>query len=128
MMRRRLAVLSPLLFTAFIIWSTQADALKRVGLGTVYANSVAMPTVPAPFNTELRVLSWNISFGKGTDGIENYDRTATWITAFNPDLIGLCEIPPNRVDTLVTLLTQKTGHAWFSHFAPKFPDSQEGNL
>ena len=115
-MRRRLAVLTSLLFTAFIIWSTQAEALKRVRLGTAYAKSVAMPTVPAPFNTQLRVLSWNISFGKGTDGIENYDRTATWITALNPDLVGLCEIPPDRVSTLITLLTQKTGRAWFSHF------------
>ena len=36
-MRRRLAVLTSLLFTAFIIWSTQAEALKRVRLGTAYA-------------------------------------------------------------------------------------------
>ena len=87
-----------------------------------------MPTVPAPFNTQLRVLSWNISFGKGTDGIENYDRTATWITALNPDLVGLCEIPPDRVSTLITLLTQRRVAPGFLIFAPKFPGSQEGNL
>ena len=28
-------------------------------------------------------------------------------SALNPDLVGLCEIPPDRVSTLITLLTQR---------------------
>ena len=76
----------------------------------------------------LRVLSWNIQFGQGTDGITNYDRTATWLAQINPDVIMLCEIPPDNVPPLVTLLTQKTGRVWDSHFVPKAPGVAEGNL
>ena len=47
-------------------------------------------------NTRLRVLSWNIAFGKGTDNVTNYDRTATWLARMNPDVIGLCEMPAYR--------------------------------
>ena len=79
-------------------------------------------------NTPLRVLSWNIQFGQGTDAITNYDRTATWLARMNPDLIALCEIPPDKVSTITTLLSQKTGRTWRSHFVPKFPGSPEGNL
>lgn len=79
-------------------------------------------------STPLRVLSWNIAFGKGTDGITNYDRIATWLAHMNPDLIALCEMPPDQIPTLVTLLTQKTGRPWFSHFVPKATGIAEGNL
>ena len=76
----------------------------------------------------LRVLSWNIQFGQGTDGVTNFDRIATWLARMNPDLIALCEIPPDNVPTLVTLLNQKTGRTWNSHFVPKAPGINEGNL
>ena len=76
----------------------------------------------------LRVLSWNIQFGQGTDGITNYDRIATWLARMNPDLIALCEMPPDSIPTLVTALNQKTGRTWNSHFVPKAPGINEGNL
>ena len=86
-------------------------------------------TGSASANTiRLRVLSWNIQFGQGTDGITNYDRIATWLARMNPDVIALCEIPPDQVSTLVNLLSQKTGRTWHSHFVPKAPGIQEGNL
>jgi endonuclease/exonuclease/phosphatase family metal-dependent hydrolase len=74
------------------------------------------------------VLSWNIAFGKGTDGITNYDRIATWLARMNPDLIALCEVPPDSISTLVTALNQKTGRTWNNHFVPKAPGIAEGNL
>lgn len=76
----------------------------------------------------LRVLSWNIAFGQGTDGITNYDRIATWLARMSPDVIALCEIPPDKVSTVQNLLTQKTGRVWNSHFVPKSPGTAEGNL
>lgn len=85
-------------------------------------------TTAATATTSLRVLSWNIQFGKGTDGITNYDRLATWIANLNPDLVGLCEIPPGNVPDLVNRLIQKTGHVWYSHFVPKYIGCDEGNL
>ena len=82
----------------------------------------------ASANTRLRVLSWNVAFGKGTDNIENFDRTATWLARMNPDVIGLCEMPREKIATLITLLSQKTGRTWHSHFVPKYSGTSEGNL
>ncbi len=82
----------------------------------------------ASANTRLRVLSWNVAFGKGTDNVENFDRTATWLARMNPDVIGLCEMPREKIATLITLLSQKTGRTWHSHFVPKYSSTSEGNL
>lgn len=76
----------------------------------------------------LRVMSWNVQFGEGTDAITNFDRTASWIAAHNPDVVGLCEMPSGNVAMLVALLTQKTGRAWFPQFTPKYVGTDEGNL
>jgi len=78
--------------------------------------------------TPLRVVTWNIQFGQGTDGVTNYDRIATWLARMNADVIALCEVPPDQIPTLVDLLTQKTGRTWNSHFVPKAPGISEGNL
>jgi endonuclease/exonuclease/phosphatase family metal-dependent hydrolase len=94
-------------------------------LFTVPAGKAAAPIVSI---VPLRVMSWNIQFGEGTDAITNYDRTASWIAAGNPDLVGLCEVPADSVPVLVNLLTQKTGRAWFAHFVPKYSGTDEGNL
>src|SRR5215216_5136411 len=96
--------------------------LSFVLLILLCANSNALAGTP------LRVLSWNIQFGQGTDGITNFDRIATWLARMNPDIIALCEMPPDNIPTLVSLLNQKTGRAWNSHFVPKAPGIAEGNL
>jgi endonuclease/exonuclease/phosphatase family metal-dependent hydrolase len=77
---------------------------------------------------KLRVLSWNIAFGKGTDNVTDYNRIATWLARMSPDVIALCEIPPDKVSTVQNLLSQKTGRVWNSHFVPKSPGTPEGNL
>ena len=74
------------------------------------------------------MLSWNVQFGQGTDGVKNFDRTANWLARMNPDIIALCEMPPDQIPTLVNALSQKTGRTWFSHFVPKAPGINEGNL
>lgn len=89
----------------------------------------AEPSTLTPFAVvPLRIMSWNIQFGDGTDAVRNYDRTASWIASFNPDLVGLCEVPSGSVSTIVTLLNQKTGRTWSSHFVPKYSGTDEGNL
>jgi endonuclease/exonuclease/phosphatase family metal-dependent hydrolase len=88
-------------------------------------------TVSAPTTTTsgtLRVLSWNVAFGKGTDGIQNWDRTATWIKNMNADLVALCEMPSQDISTLVSLVNQKTGRTWYTHFLAKYVGTTEGNL
>ena len=79
-------------------------------------------------NTPLRVLSWNVQFGQGTDGVTNFDRIAVWLARMNPDVVALCEMPPDQISTLVAALTQRSGRTWFTHFVPKAPGINEGNL
>ena len=74
------------------------------------------------------MVSWNIAFGKGTDNVTDYNRIATWLARLSPDVIALCEIPPDQVSTVKNLLSQKTGRVWNSHFVPKSPGTPEGNL
>ena len=93
---------------------------------TVQINVASPP--PPPTTGSLRVLSWNVSFGKGTDGVQNWDRTAQWIAQMNPDLAGLCEMPSEWISTFVNLVNQKTGRTWFTHFLPKYNGTNEGNL
>ncbi|HEU5130572.1 MAG TPA: endonuclease/exonuclease/phosphatase family protein, partial [Pyrinomonadaceae bacterium] len=50
------------------------------------------------------------------------------IANFNPDLVSLCEMPPDDIGNLVSLLNQKTGRSWYYHFVAKAPGIPEGNL
>lgn len=83
---------------------------------------------PVSTSSTLKVLSWNMSFGQGTDAVTNWNRIANWITNFNPDIVSLCEMPPDDISSLVSLVNQKTGRTWFSHFIAKAPGIPEGNL
>lgn len=103
---------------------------------TVTDNSGATATKNVTINassqvsssTTIKVLSWNMQFGEGTDGITNWSRIATYIANFNPDLVSLCEMPPDSISTLVSFLNSKTGRTWFNYFVPKAPGIPEGNL
>jgi endonuclease/exonuclease/phosphatase family metal-dependent hydrolase len=106
----------------------RASSLLAIILGFFAVTSFTKHDAQAATSVPLRVLSWNIQFGQGTDGVTNYDRIATWLARMNPDLIALCEVPPDSIPTLVTALNQKTGRTWNSHFVPKAPDIAEGNL
>jgi len=90
--------------------------------------NVTAPVTPPSSSVTLRVVSWNISFGEGTDAVTNFDRIASWLASFNADLIALCEVPPDNIPTLVSLLNQKTGRSWNYFFVPKYPGCPEGNL
>jgi endonuclease/exonuclease/phosphatase family metal-dependent hydrolase len=106
----------------------RVGSLLAIILGFFTVISFTQPNAHAATSVPLRVLSWNIQFGQGTDGITNFDRIATWLARMNPDLIALCEMPPDSIPTLVTALNQKTGRTWNSHFVPKAPGIAEGNL
>jgi endonuclease/exonuclease/phosphatase family metal-dependent hydrolase len=103
---------------------------------TVTDNSGATATKSVTINvsaqvtssTTIKVLSWNMQFGEGTDGVTNWNRIATYIANFNPDLVSLCEMPPDDVSTLVSYLNSKTGRTWYNYFVPKAPGIPEGNL
>lgn len=103
---------------------------------TVTDNSGATTTKSVGINasaqvtssTTIKVLSWNMQFGEGTDGVTDWNRIANYIANFNPDLVSLCEMPPDSISTLVSFLNSKTGRTWFNYFVPKAPGIPEGNL
>jgi len=98
-------------------------------LGATASTSIQINVSSSTTTTgTLRTLSWNVSFGKGTDGVLNWDRTATYIAQMNPDLAGLCEMPSEGIGSLVNSLSQKTGRTWYWHHIPKFVGTSEGNL
>jgi endonuclease/exonuclease/phosphatase family metal-dependent hydrolase len=74
------------------------------------------------------VLSWNVAFGTGTDGVRDFNRTATYIANMNPDIAGLCEMPSEMISTFMSFLNQRTGRSWFWYHIPKYEGTTEGNL
>jgi len=74
------------------------------------------------------VLSFNGSFGTGTDNVRTFDRTATYIANMDPDIAGICEIPSEYISTLVSALQSKTGRTWAWYHIPKYDGTTEGNL
>lgn len=71
--------------------------LNRRSLGWLTLASfwwlLAPPTLPA--QTELRILSYNIHHGAGTDGKLDLERIARTILAVKPDLVALQEVDVN---------------------------------
>ncbi len=115
---------SPGIYTArLMVTDNQGGASSA----TVQINVSSPPPPPSSTGT-LRVLSYNMSFGKGTDNIQNWDRMAQWITQINPDIAGLCEMPSEWISTFVSLVNQRTGRTWYTHFIPKYNGTTEGNL
>lgn len=97
--------------------------------GVSSSASVQIAVNSPPTNViPLRIMSFNSQFGQGTDAIANFNRTASWIVTNNADVVALCEMPPDQVGNMVTLMNQKTGRSWYSHFVPKYPNCPEGNL
>src|SRR6185503_2257687 len=86
------------------------------------------PPPPPPSGSSLRVLSWNVAFGQGTDGVKDWNRTAQYIANMNPDIAGLCEMPSEWISTFISALNARTGRSWFWHHIPKYEGTTEGNL
>jgi len=108
----------------YLAYLTVTDNSGAATTANVWINVSA----PVAASSQVKVLSWNVSFGQGTDAITNWSRIANWIANINPDLVALCEMPPDDIGTLVSLLQQKTGRTWFTHFIAKAPGIPEGNL
>lgn len=110
--------------TLTVIDNAGATTSKSVQINV----SSPAPPPPPPSSSSLRVLSWNGSFGTGTDNVRDFDRTATYIASFNPDIAGICEIPSENIGYLVTSLQNKTGRTWYWYHITKYDGTTEGNL
>lgn len=80
---------------------------------------------PAAAGT-LKVLTWNIHHGVGTDGCCDIDRLASWIAQTGADVVSLNEVErftgwgnEDQPAKFASLLRQKTGRAWHYHFAQR---------
>jgi endonuclease/exonuclease/phosphatase family metal-dependent hydrolase len=97
------------------------------------SNTVTVTAAPPPPNgTPLKVMSFNIEFGEGTDGIYDLGRTATWIANMNPDLVALCQVNryagDDQAQRLTTMVSQRTSRTWYFHWVEKFPGDFEGQM
>jgi endonuclease/exonuclease/phosphatase family metal-dependent hydrolase len=109
----------------YTAWLTVTD---NAGATASVSKVITVTTPPPPGSGTLKVLSWNGSFGKGTDNLYNPDRIATWIANINPDLAALCEIPTDLASLLTNLMIQRTGHTWYYYHVPKYIGTTEGNM
>lgn len=97
---------------------------------TPTATPTPTPTPPPPppptTGTRLKVLQWNVAYGRGTDNIIDLNRQVNWLVTMQPDLISLNEVPPENVSQYQSMLQQRTGVTWFSHWVPITPGNTVG--
>ena len=89
---------------------TDNDGASSSAVTTI---NVSAPTSTAP---RIKVLHWNVAYGRGTDNIVDLNRQATWMANSQVDLISLNEVPPENIQLYVNLLQQKTGVTWYTHW------------
>jgi endonuclease/exonuclease/phosphatase family metal-dependent hydrolase/regulation of enolase protein 1 (concanavalin A-like superfamily) len=110
-----------------------------VNTGTSYASTASTASSSSSSTSRIRVLHWNIHHGVGTDNNYDIDRLATWMANMNPDIISLNEVEKyagswgneDQPARFAALLTQKTGHTWYYHFAQRYgswSSNGQGNM
>ena len=91
---------------------------------------VAPAPAPAPppdesgTGTTMRVLHWNTHHGRGTDGVYNLDRLASWMVRMNADVVSLNEVErfsgahgyEDQPAIYAALLQAKTGRRWYYYY------------
>lgn len=85
---------------------------------------------PAPSpsgGVRLRIMHWNIGHGRGTDGVYNIERQATWMANQNPDVVILNEVEKytswgneDQPARFQSMLQSKTGRTWYKHFIQEY--------
>ena len=101
---------------------TVTDNAGAAASASVTINVATPPTTTA----RVKVLHWNVAYGRGTDNIIDLNRQATWMANMQVDLISLNEVPPGNVQTYIDLLRQKTGVTWYSYWVPITPGDGVG--
>jgi endonuclease/exonuclease/phosphatase family metal-dependent hydrolase len=95
------------------------------------ASGSAAPPPPPPTGTKLKVMTWNVHFGKNTSNVLNLDAQANIMANSGAHVILLQEAStwdgdqPNRFPEL---LRARTGHTWYKVWAPHVGTSGEGTL
>lgn len=105
---------------AFLEWATRSSlaavaAASATGCRTTAAGDHA--------HRELRVLTYNLHHGEGTDGRLDLDRISRIIRGANPDLVALQEVDrlaarTDKVDQAAEYARQTGLHGWFGAAMP----------
>jgi endonuclease/exonuclease/phosphatase family metal-dependent hydrolase len=94
-------------------------------------NNVRVLDGPVASQGTLRVMTWNVHFGKNTSNVLNLEAQANIMANSGADVILLQEAStwdgdqPNRFPEL---LRQRTGHTWHRVWAPHVGTTGEGTL
>ena len=95
------------------------------------ASASAPPPPPPPTGTKLKVMTWNVHFGKNTSNVLNLEAQANIMANSGAHVILLQESStwdgdqPNRFPEL---LRARTGHTWYKVWAPHVGTAGEGTL
>ena len=106
-------------FTARLTVTDNAGSIASASLTINVSN-------PTTTTARLKVLQWNVAYGRGTDNIIDLNRQANWMANMQADLISLNEVPPENIQTYIDLLRQKTGVTWYSHWVAISPGNNVG--
>ena len=95
-----------------------------------------LPPPSTSTGSTLKVLTWNIHHGVGTDGKYNIDRIAAWIAKTGAHVVSLNEVEKytgwgneNQPARFASLLKSKTGKTWYYKFAQRDGNTNgQGNL
>jgi endonuclease/exonuclease/phosphatase family metal-dependent hydrolase len=93
-----------------VVWGGSSTSSSGSTSGSTSSGSTSTS------GTALKVLTWNIHRGIGTDGRTDLDRIAMWIAKANPDIATLNEVnSASQASTIVSRLEARTGANW-SHY------------
>lgn len=120
-------------YSASGVFTAQLKVTDNDGATASASLPITVQAAPSSSSgTTLKVLSWNIEKGTGTDGVFSPNRTADWIVRLKADVALLCEVTRNSSgdlpQLLPDLLRQKTGVTWYSTYIEKYSGAREGNL
>jgi endonuclease/exonuclease/phosphatase family metal-dependent hydrolase len=76
---------------------------------------------------KIRIMTWNIHFGKNASGVLNLDGQAKVMADSGADVIVLQEVyQGDQATKFPQLLQQRTGRTWYSHWTPSSTTSSTG--
>ena len=125
--------------------------MRQLFAGTVFALSICLflagcgSSRPGTTDSTIRVMTWNIHHGEGTDGVVDVDRIADLIVDEKIDIVALQEIdrgiPRSKKIDIITALAEKTdrtyafgktldyqGGEYGNGFLTRFPILEERNI
>ena len=111
---------------------TRPPALSTTSTSTTSSSTSSTTTS----STQVKVLTWNIHHGVGTDGVYNINRIADWIVRTGANVVSLNEVEKytgwgneDQPARFASMLRSKTGRTWYYNFAQRDGNTNgQGNL